>query len=637
MASVFLSYDHEDAALAAPIAAALENAGHLVWWDRQIHGGAQFNSEIERAVESANAVVVLWSPRSVQSAWVRDEAAEGRDQGKLVPIALDGTKPPMGFRQFQTIDLSGWNGRRAPPKMPELLHAIEKVTGSAAAGKPASIKTPAARTARFPKAWVAAAAMLVAAIAIGILVWNPFATRASATVAVLAGDSSGTSRDYARYLLSQLGQLQSAKPDSLQLVGANARNRASLVFEVAAATESQLARANLVLLDSKSGSLLWSRDFDRPSDKIGDLRQALAYTAAHVLQCATDAHDSARAKLKPEILMLYLRGCAGLAETQKPSELIDIFRQVVRAEPALEGAWNGLLVADTDAFIVGGREADAAARLRQDIAAARRLHPKLVQAYLAEAALLPPNAFQQRIDLANRAATLAPDQPGPLILRSEALFSVGQVYDSVDSARRAAQVDPISPRAREWYMTVLADAGRTGEALKELNAADRLWPGATSLSPARFRIHLRYGDPRVAMEMIGTGNIPAGWAEAQSFLDARLSPTAANGRKAIEDAQRIYAREPYVYPHLVQTLGEFGSVDELLAFLSRAPSNQAINVVSYMFQPMFRKFWRDPRSLTYAKRVGLLQYWSNSGKWPDFCLVRELPYDCKKEAAKLLA
>src|SRR5438105_5820435 len=80
MASVFLSYDHEDAERAAPIAAALEKAGHSVWWDRHIHGGAEYNSEIENAVERADVVVVLWSERSVRSAWVRDEAAEGRDR-----------------------------------------------------------------------------------------------------------------------------------------------------------------------------------------------------------------------------------------------------------------------------------------------------------------------------------------------------------------------------------------------------------------------------------------------------------------------------------------------------------------------------------------------------------------------------
>lgn len=129
MASVFLSYDHDDIARAAPLAAALEAHGHSVWWDRSIHGGAEYNSEIESAVERSDAVVVLWSDRSVRSAWVRDEAAEGRDRGKLVPVLIEPIKPPMGFRQYQTLDLASWTGGKRIPRLSELLLAIDTVAG----------------------------------------------------------------------------------------------------------------------------------------------------------------------------------------------------------------------------------------------------------------------------------------------------------------------------------------------------------------------------------------------------------------------------------------------------------------------------------------------------------------------------
>jgi hypothetical protein len=41
--------------------------------------------------------------------------------------------------------------------------------------------------------------------------------------------------------------------------------------------------------------------------------------------------------------------------------------------------------------------------------------------------------------------------------------------------------------------------------------------------------------------------------------------------------------------------------------------------------------------MTVAKSTGLLAYWQESGHWPDFCSDPNLTYDCKKEAAKLLA
>ena len=84
MASVFLSYDRDNSARARHFASALEKAGHQVWWDLHVRGGAQFSKVIEEALKAADVVVVLWSQQSIKSAWVRDEAGAGRDTARLV-------------------------------------------------------------------------------------------------------------------------------------------------------------------------------------------------------------------------------------------------------------------------------------------------------------------------------------------------------------------------------------------------------------------------------------------------------------------------------------------------------------------------------------------------------------------------
>jgi len=68
MASVFLSYSRDDVERIRALAAALEDAGHNVWWDRRIAGGEEFSGIIEQALESAEAVVVAWTAASVKSA-----------------------------------------------------------------------------------------------------------------------------------------------------------------------------------------------------------------------------------------------------------------------------------------------------------------------------------------------------------------------------------------------------------------------------------------------------------------------------------------------------------------------------------------------------------------------------------------
>ena len=101
MARVFLSYARDDASLAKELAGLIGQAGHQVWWDREIQGGSHFSSEIDKALQDADAVLVLWTQSSIKSAWVQDEAAEGRDSGRLIPAVINGVRPPLGFRQYQ--------------------------------------------------------------------------------------------------------------------------------------------------------------------------------------------------------------------------------------------------------------------------------------------------------------------------------------------------------------------------------------------------------------------------------------------------------------------------------------------------------------------------------------------------------
>jgi hypothetical protein len=110
MVDVFISYARVDRPRVELLAQALEGAGYSVWWDHDIAGGAAFAAEIERALNDASSVGVAWSVNAIQSDWVIDEATIAKQAGKLVPIQLDATPPPLGFRQYQVVDFSGWRG-----------------------------------------------------------------------------------------------------------------------------------------------------------------------------------------------------------------------------------------------------------------------------------------------------------------------------------------------------------------------------------------------------------------------------------------------------------------------------------------------------------------------------------------------
>jgi hypothetical protein len=116
LAEVFISYDAPtDRERAARIAGALERTGRTVWWDRELKVGVVWETMLNRQLEAAKAVVVIWTPSSVRSGWVRQEAVEGMRRGALVPVLMAGLRePPMGFQGVQAAELTGWLGDATP-------------------------------------------------------------------------------------------------------------------------------------------------------------------------------------------------------------------------------------------------------------------------------------------------------------------------------------------------------------------------------------------------------------------------------------------------------------------------------------------------------------------------------------------
>jgi hypothetical protein len=131
MADIFLSYANEDRDRAAQVAALLESAGWIVWWDRRIPAGRTWRAVLEEALVGARCMIVLWSHNSVDSPWVAEEAEEARRQGKtLVPVLIQRVEPPMGFRAIQAADLAKWDGSGDDSAVQQLVADLKSLLGT---------------------------------------------------------------------------------------------------------------------------------------------------------------------------------------------------------------------------------------------------------------------------------------------------------------------------------------------------------------------------------------------------------------------------------------------------------------------------------------------------------------------------
>jgi formylglycine-generating enzyme required for sulfatase activity len=125
---------------------ALRESGVSVWWDDGITPRQAWDTEIELAISAAATVVVLWSPRSVTSDWVRTEAHYGKDRGKLVPVLVEPCTIPIAFTLTQTVNLVNWNGNREDKQWRKLLTWITDLIST----KPGNANLPQGLVAASP-------------------------------------------------------------------------------------------------------------------------------------------------------------------------------------------------------------------------------------------------------------------------------------------------------------------------------------------------------------------------------------------------------------------------------------------------------------------------------------------------------
>lgn len=305
---LFLSYSRGDLARARPVIDLLEGAGFDVWWDGRLEGGENYLQTTEAALEGAEAVVVLWSATSVASHWVRDEAQRGRERGCLVPLTIDGTFAPLGFRQFQLLDVSGWDGSAASPEAARILVAVRARLGEATAAAvpppatpvppPPAPSAPAHRTGLSRRGvMIGGAGAVGAAGLLGAWQFGLFGSPANATTSMVVlpfvnqtGDpdkkyfSDGLAREL-RTILSRNPRLKVAAPTSSSVEGEDefALGRKLGVAHVLRGSvqrDKARVRVGVDLVAVKDGAMVWSDTYDRVLDDVFALQSEIAQTVA---------------------------------------------------------------------------------------------------------------------------------------------------------------------------------------------------------------------------------------------------------------------------------------------------------------------------------------------------------------------
>lgn len=483
--SVFLSYARADRARIAPLAAALEGQGIKVWWDALIEGGAAFSRTIEAALDAADVIVVAWSQSSVASDWVRDEAAHGRDRGRFVPISLDGTPPPLGFRQYHFIDFTRWNGNGDAPELRQLLSAIR--SDALALPEPASaVRSWTARGGVPRRALLVGAGVAGLAAFGGGLWWRQAMVGATSGTSIavlpfanLSGDpgqgyfSDGLSEEL-RSRLGQTGQFRVAaqvssnqfRDHTVDAITAAAKLGVAYLLDGSVRRQGRTLRIAAELIDAKSGLSKWSQTYD---SQLTDIFSVQSDIGAMVVQ-AIDGQitPSARAALgtagttNVDAYDAYLKGRAQYQldiDAASDHAAVAYFDAAIAADPHYAQAY----AARAGALLDIGSNYSAAAELR--------------------------HVFDAALAAAARAVALAPDLAAAQLAQGDALFT-GRL-DARGARRyydRAYQLGRHEADILEVFAFFASKTSRSAEALQAIDEALVLDP----LNPLMFRAKGRF-------------------------------------------------------------------------------------------------------------------------------------------------
>ena len=447
MPDIFLSYNREDQARARLFADAFAGQGFDVWWDTALKSGEAYDEVTEAALRNAKAVVVLWSPRSVLSRWVRAEATLADRNRTLVPCMIEAGERPIMFELVQTAELSHWQGDVDDRAWLAFLADVTRFVSAERAPVALPASAPAPR-----------AVAMGAAPALAVL---PFANRSG-----LAEDEA-----FAVGMVEDIVAALTPSPDLKVLTaGATAGWRGKAIDLRAAGRElgvryllegnlrrvGETLRMTAQLVEAETGAVLWTQKFDRPLAELAALQEELVTEVAAHLHIKVRNLESARV-LK--------------SGAQTVHEL------VLRADALLgENHLDGIA------------EARRAIAIAPDHARAHAvLSSGLAFLYLEEGGVDPSRRPEI---LAEVGRALALDQKDPFVAWrcASALVIAGRPDDARRHIDRLLPLTPNNPMLYFVQSLINVQQGLGEQALASVDAWDRLAPGTRLTSES---LHMR--------------------------------------------------------------------------------------------------------------------------------------------------
>jgi adenylate cyclase len=398
------------------------------------------------------------------------------------------------------------------------------------------------------------------------------------------------------------------------------------------------------LVEAASQTTLWSDRYDGSLEDIFALQDEISeHIAAALNQTFTSFSTKA---IDPAVYDLYLRASP---RSYAPDELrtsVGLLEVATQRAPQFAEAWGRLAYLRAwlrfyQPFTDRAASADLVTREAQR---ALTLDPQNVVALLAQLFVIAPfGRFAEAEAVLERIRRLPGSSEGQMYV-GWYIRNLGWIRESAELTERAYQLEALDPGFANLVALARMATGHVAEAVPILEDLMKRVPEMSFPVANLLRAHAFLGD-WVAVDRLldPTAKRPLReFHDGLAFIRAKRDPTPENVdniRRALEsyfaktgciDVSRlVYAAHLGLVDEAYRTaesahLGPRGTEDDLMG-----PDGYRTALLFHAGMPELRK---DPRFVPLCARLGLVEFWLATGKWPD--CVDEVPYDFKAECEK---
>lgn len=446
LAEVFISYARNDADVARRFAEAFEAEGLDVWWDYILQTGEIFDEAIENALRSAKAVIVLWSPSSVASRWVRAEATIADRNKTFVPVMIEPCERPIVFELTHTADLTGWDGSTSNPAWAALLATVSRLVGERTPLQAPQVPKPHSPSNQAGgKASASKPSILIL----------PFVN--------MSGDqeqeyfSDGVSED----IITDLGRVSalsvvsrntafSFKGKTLAAAELAKDLGVTHILEGSVRRSGDRVRITAQLFHANSDSQVWADRFDRTLDDIFAIQDEISQAIVDALKLKLAPEEkraiAQRDTTNSEAYELYLMArqfTRSGSERMKPL-IVRICKKVVELDPQFGRAWALMAMAEAEMAqrLVDGTSAEDA---REWAEKAIAIAPNIAECHAALADAITRvdsyTAPEAKVCL-DRALEIDPQCYDALVINGYVHLSNGEFAEAASDFEAAIAIEP---------------------------------------------------------------------------------------------------------------------------------------------------------------------------------------------------